>query len=168
MSHLFFLAKSTLQNSVWDFLVLVEFFIPLVILFYCYGRIIWVLSRRVGNPLGKSISQKDTFQLARDNTLKTFILVGIFFIICLSNSQIYYLMFNLGYDTDFDSTYFKFAILMSFINCTINPFIYLIKYKDYKQALKLCFGCEMTRNTEISETKQGNFSRSVSIENCQI
>ena len=150
---------SSLFKTVFGiFLVSVEFLIPLIILFYCYGRIIWVLSRRVGNTLGNSSSKNDTFQLARDNTLKKFILVGVCFIICLSNSQIYYLMFNLGYNTDFDGNYFKFAILMSFINCTINPFIYLVKYKDYKEALKLCFGCKITKHSEITETKQCNLS----------
>ena len=160
---------SPLFKSVFGvFLVVVEFLLPLAILIYCYGRIIWVLTRRVSDGVGpvKVISlsrsrsiptsapkpQKDTFRLARDNTLKTFILVGVCFIICLSNSQVYYLLFNLGFDTDFDGTYFKFAILLSFINCTINPFIYLVKYKDYKLALRHCFVTGKDKSNEGSES----------------
>ena len=48
-------------------------------------------------------------------------------------------MYNIGYDADLNGTFFGVAILMAFLNCTINPFIDLIKYKDYQQALKHCF-----------------------------
>ena len=94
---------------------------------------------------------KDRFQLARTNTMKTFLLVGLFFIICWSSDQIYYLMYNLGYDVNFNGSYYKIFVLMVFVNCTVNPFIYLIKYKDYQQALREFCGCRKDR--EESETK---------------
>ena len=37
---------------------------------------------------------------------------------------------------------------MVFINCTVNPFIYLFNYQDYQKALKSCFGCLKQENTE--------------------
>ena len=115
---------------------------------YCYGRIVWVLTRRIDSKLDKmEISPqrncsdnkmqtviKDKFQLARQNTIKTFLLVGLCFIICWSNDQIFFLMFNLGYDVDFNGIYYKFGVLMVFLNCTLNPFIYLLKYR-----LSTCF-----------------------------
>ena len=62
-------------------------------------------------------------------------------------------MYNLGYDVDFNSTYWKFSTLMVFVNCTVNPFIYLIKYRDYQQALRELFGCQKKDRGE-SETKR--------------
>ena len=48
-------------------------------------------------------------------------------------------MYNLGFKAKWNGTYFKFTVLMVFLNCTINPFIYLIKYRDYQEALRaLC------------------------------
>ena len=115
---------------------------------YCYGRIVWVLTRRIDSKLEANSDNKmqtnvrDKFQLARQNTIKTFLLVGLCFIICWSNDQILFLMFNLGYDVDFNGIYYKFGVLMVFLNCTVNPFIYLIKYRDYQHALRELFGCD--------------------------
>ena len=86
-------------------------------------------------------SGKDKFQLARRNTIKTLLIVGLCFIICWSQNQVRYLMFNCGYELDFNSTYHQFTILMVFLNCTVNPFIYLIKYRDYQEALETFFHC---------------------------
>ena len=49
-------------------------------------------------------------------------------------------MHNLGFETDRNSTYFHFTVLMVEFNSTVNPFIYLIKYKDYQEALKQLLG----------------------------
>ena len=112
------------------FLVTVEFIAPLLILVYCYGRIVWVLTRRIDSTIDIGYKQTEKFLLARKNTIKTFLIVSVCFVICWSNEQIYYLMYNLGYPLDWDGAYYKFAVLMAFGNCTINPFIYLIKYQD--------------------------------------
>ena len=54
-------------------------------------------------------------------------------------------MYFLGYDVDWNGLYFRFCIIMVYINCTVNPFVYLIKYQDYQRALKsFCF---MSRST---------------------
>ena len=125
------------------FIQFLIFILPLIILVYCYGRIVWVLHSRIGNNTSESKSNlDDKFQLARKNTIKTFLLVGLCFIICWIQNQVYYLIFNLGYHVDWNSTYYKYTILMIFLNCTVNPFIYLIKYDDYQKALRnfVCCG----------------------------
>ena len=130
------------------FLVFIEFLAPLLILIYCYGRIVWILTRRIDSNLDNVGTQIDKFQLARRNTVKTFLLISICFIICWGSEQVYYLMFNLGYDADFNGTFFKFSVIMAFGNCTINPFIYLMKYQDYQKALKSCFNCQKEKHRE--------------------
>ena len=146
-------------------LITIQFFIPLMVLVICYGKIVWVLTRRINTDLIKPKSAmndsenvsnptdyakimtqatdtgKDKFQLARRNTIKTLLIVACCFIICWSQNQVRYLMFNCGYDLDFNSTYHQFTILMVFLNCTVNPFIYLFKYRDYQEALKKCLHC---------------------------
>ena len=129
---------SPLFKSIWGvWLVIFSFIIPLLILSYCYGRIVWVLTRRIDSKLSSSGSN-GTFHVARTNTIKTLLTVALCFVICWSTNQIYYLMYNLGYEVDWNSTYFNFTVLMTFINSTINPFIYLIKYKDFQEVLRFC------------------------------
>ena len=118
------------------------FILPLTILVYCYGRIVWVLHSRIGNNTSESQSNlDDKFELARKNAIKTFLLVGLCFILCWIQNQVYYLMYNLGYDISLSGPYFNYTILMIFLNCTVNPFIYLIKYDDYQKALKNFMCC---------------------------
>ena len=155
-----------------------QLFIPFVILVFCYGNIAWMLSRRIRtdttdtnvNSVGNSgvsfelsrssISgfgkrkqladvHRDKFQLARRNTIKTLLIVGCCFIVCWSQNQVLYLMFNLGYDLDWNSKYYHFTVLMVFVNCTVNPLIYLIKYQDYQIALREFIRCKSTSQDEF-------------------
>ena len=160
----------------------IQFFIPVIILIICYGKIVWVLTKRINHDLIKSKcavdnsekgkdpsvssanqvkdTAKDKFQLARRNTIKTLLIVGLCFIICWSQNQIIYFMYNCGYNLDFNSTYFSVSILMVFLNCTVNPFIYLIQYRDYQKALKSFFRC--SKNQESNNTLN---SSTISISN---
>ena len=124
------------------FIQFLIFILPLIILVYCYGRIVWVLHTRINtNTTESQFNLGDKFLLARKNTIKTFLLVGLCFIICWIQNQVYYLIFNLGSEVDWNSTYYKYTILMIFLNCTVNPFIYLIKYDDYQKALRNFLFC---------------------------
>ena len=135
-------SSGTFHTIFGSFVQLIIFILPLIILVYCYGRIVWVLHRRINTNTTESQSNLgDKFLLARTNTIKTFLLVGLCFIICWSQNQVYYLMFNLGFDANWNSVYYKYTILMVFLNCTVNPFIYLIKYEDYQKALGNFVSC---------------------------
>ena len=145
-------------------IICIQLFIPFLILIFCYGKIVWVLTRRINTDLIKTTSQctiddsknvintTDTgrvkFQMARRNTIKTVLIVGLCFIICWSQYEITYFMYNCGYDLNYNSTYIQFTVLMVFLNCTVNPFIYLIKYKDYQEALRKCFYCTKVKEDD--------------------
>ena len=58
-----------------------------------------------GNTNRKAVDfGKEKFQLARRNTIKTLLIVGLCFIICWSQNQIIYFMYNSGNSTVFIST----------------------------------------------------------------
>ena len=95
---------------------------------------------------------KDKFQLARRNTIKTLLIVGLCFIICWSQNEFFYLMYNFGYPLDWNSAYYNFTVLMVFLNSTVNPFMYLIKYQDYQIALRQFLRCK-TKNTEENQSQ---------------
>ena len=128
-------------------MICIQFICPVIILIYCYGRIAWTLTRRIDSNLGQDTSTSEVenksnskFLKARNNTIKTVLLVGICFIICWVNDEVYLLMYFVGYDVNWNGLYYKFCISMVYINCTVNSFVYLIKYQDYQRALKkVCF-----------------------------
>ena len=159
--HVYAFWPSVILSSVFgSVLVIIEYFLPLLILIYCYGRIIWALTQRMDSNIGGTQFQNDIFQIARTNTVKTFFLISLCFAICWSGCQTLYLMLNIGYDIDFNSTFLKSAILVAFCNCTINPFVYLIKYKDFQTALEDFLTFCKRGNSEESNTWSNNTSTS--------
>ena len=135
------------------YIVLFAVFIPASILIFVYGRIAWVLSRKVKNDILSDKINKGTdndkvvssvtnlrtknYQLATRNTIKTLVLVAVSFIVCWTGNQALAFLHNIGYKVEFDSEVYQFFVLMVCVNCTINPFIYLVQYKEYQAALKI-------------------------------
>lgn len=141
--------------------IVMDFFFPLLVVTYCYGSIICMLSRRINNKQLSSGSEvknpsADKFQQAKRNTLITLAIVAICFVLCWSQVELLYLMYNVGYSVDFHGFYFNFSLLVAFGNCTVNPFVYLLKYKDYQVALReffnFCFGRKNNEQVEFSFT----------------
>ena len=131
--------------------VVVLVFLPASILIFVYGRIAWVLSRKANRDVISDINREDNkdkivdasrelriknYELAKRNTIKTLVTVAVCFIICWTDNQVWFLLFNIGYEIQFDSVGYQVTVLMVCVNSTINPFIYLIQYKEYQAALK--------------------------------
>ena len=126
--------------------MVIEFIGPLIILIYCYGSIVYILTRRMDSNFNTAVPQTDTFQMARKNTIKAFALISVCFVVCWSCNQILYLMYNFGFEVNWNGFVNKFGVIMAFTNCTINPFVYLIKYRDYRKALMGLFGCKKSQD----------------------
>ena len=103
----------------------------MVFLVYCYGRILWVIKARIRSNMGSEDAHKAKFELARYNVVKTLFIVAFFFVICFLGNELYYLLYGLGFEVEWNSWLYDFTVGMFFLNCTINPFIYLVNYKDF-------------------------------------
>ena len=134
----------------------ITFFIPLGIFICCYGRIVWVLTRRIDSNL-RGV-KNDMFELARTNTIKMLVIVVLGFVICWSSNSIYFMMYNLGFNVNWNSIFYKFTVVMAFLNCTINPFIYLVKYQDFQTGLMSCLGCQKFRDKRNLDTSASTCS----------
>lgn len=77
---------------------------------------------------------------ARKNLLKTLITVGIGFIVCWTWSQVYFLAFYLGIPVSFTSLLYKFDVILNFITVCVNPIIYCIQYRQFKNGIKKIVG----------------------------
>ena len=140
------------------FIVSVEFIVPLVILVFCYIRILWIIRARIGSQMGND-EHTAKFEQARNNLIKTLFVVVFFFFICYLGSEVVDLFFYLGFDVDWNSGYYKFVVSMRILNCTVNPFIYLVNYKDFQRALMEQFGCRKSRsnfNSNLSSSISGS------------
>ncbi len=142
------------QTAMGFVYMLIEFFLPLLIILFCYGRIIWMLSKRVkstfleqDNNSKRRASHNNTFELAKKNTTITLLIVACFFVICWCQNQVIFFLHNLGYYVDFDSAYYNSTVIAIFVNCTINPFIYLAKYRDYQEALREFMSSQCRKGT---------------------
>ena len=146
------------KNAYGVFVFCITFLVPLIILIFCYVKIVWILTRRIDSNL--SGVKNDKFELARANTIKTLLIVALCFVICWSSNQIYYLMYNLGFNVNWNSPFYKSTVVMAFLNCTINPFIYLAKYQDFQSALKSFCGCRKSADGRDAELSSGSVSAS--------
>ncbi len=86
------------------------------------------------------------YKKALKKTIKTLVLVGIGFIICWTTNEVIFLRSYFGFEIDYNSTFYRFSVFMVFLHCTINPFIYLIKYPEYKQAVRDTYSCRKPEN----------------------
>ena len=141
----------------WGILTaLLQYFVPLIAMIVCYYQMIAMLRRKPFGDMkdpedsGKKDSSENKQKSLRDekmarasrNILKTLVLVCAAFATCWVNNQVYFLMFNLGYSVDFNGTYFHFTVIMVFLNCCINPFIYALQYHPFqKQVMYLFCNC---------------------------
>ena len=99
------------------------------------------------------------FEQARNNLIKTLFVVMFFFFICYLGSEVVDLFFYLGFDVDWNSGYYKFVVSMRILNCTINPFVYLVNYKDFQRVLMEQFGYRKSQsnfNSNLSSTISGS------------
>ena len=74
-------------------IIVAEFIIPLMILIYCYGRILWIIRARIETKMGSQDTLTPKFELAKNNVIKTFFLVAFWFFFCYLGSEMYDLFF---------------------------------------------------------------------------
>ena len=141
-------------------IVVVEFLVPLLILFYCYGRILLIIKARIWSNMGGDDTQTARFELARDNVIKTLFIVVFFFFICFLGIEVLFLFYSLGFEVDWHSGYYKFTVIMLFMNCTINPFIYLVNYKDFQKSLMEQLCCTVSQHHSNSSRTCSTISTS--------
>ena len=147
------------------FIVVIEFLAPIMILVYCYGRILWTIRARIGSKMSSQDPLTPKFELAKNNVIKTLFLVAFWFFICCLGSAIFDLLFYQGFEIDWNGSFYKFFVSMLFVNCTINPLIYLVNYKDFQKALMEQFCCR-TSQSNITSNTTGSIE-SISMTNAQ-
>ena len=96
--------------------------------------------------MGGDETQTVKFELAGNNVIKTLFIVVFFFFICFLGIEVLFLFYSLGFEVDWNSGYYNITVIMLFLNCTINPFIYLVNYKDFQKALMEQLRCTVSQH----------------------
>ncbi len=162
------------QKAVGVFSICLNYFIPIIILIYCYSRMAWTLHLRITPAGGSTITggkpsagappkagqtqKKDSLhKRGKRNIIKTLAIVATCFILCLSWNQIFFFLFNLDiFDyTALQGNFYHFSVAAMFANCCTNPIIYTVKYEQFQMALKKIF-CKKW----LKQNNQSFFSQS--------
>jgi hypothetical protein len=121
------------------FLFTCEYVLPLSIMTFSYVSIIMMLRRRTANERKTSVS---AFQKAKKNVTITLCLVFISYVVCWTPTEFSYLLYNMGYPYDFNSTTHDVVVVVVLCNMIVNPIIYTFKYQHFqKQFLKVFCAC---------------------------
>lgn len=132
------------QNVIYFIL---QYLGPLFVFSFCYTRMALVLQRgsmktppvapgseATGNTKTVSASSKR----ALNNIVKTMILVSIAFFVCFSPNQWLFFCFNFGlFDYGiFSHPIYNISVIALYMNCCINPAIYVASYQQFREAVK--------------------------------
>ncbi len=142
-----------------------QFVLPLVLMVICYSKIAWKLKSRprpggtaatngVNNndADGASNPKTDMMSRARRNVIKTVFIVCMCFVACWIGNQVFFLLYNIGYEVSFTSWFYHFTVYAAFINCCINPFIYIAQLNAFRNQARKLLGCPQGRVGTDSST----------------
>ena len=140
-----------------------QYFVPLLVMIFCYSRIAWILKTKATkvvpissinnlNTANSTIQSQNPnavirttlMSKARRNVIKTLFIVCLCFIACWTWNQVFFLLYNTGYEVNFSSGFYHFTVYAAFINSCVNPFIYIVQLTSFRNAMKLLFGCSTT------------------------
>ncbi|XP_071798786.1 alpha-1A adrenergic receptor-like [Asterias amurensis] len=147
-------------------LVIATYFLPFTVMLVVYVHITLVLKKGAarlgpapavqpsGSGSGVVNDQRGSLMRARRNTFKTLLIVFIAFTVCWTPHEVKYFLFSLGVIDDLTSPTSLITVAMIAANGCVNPFIYAIKYKQFRKALKKLFG----RQNQVPENSLATLS----------
>ncbi|XP_038054638.1 cholecystokinin receptor-like [Patiria miniata] len=139
-------------------IICLQFFLPMVIMLYCYIHMAVALKRQaklitlktddVGQDnttaeVGRAAQMHQQHQLlkVRRDIFETLVVVFVTFVVCWAPSQVAYFMFNIGLlELDVKGPVHIISTIMTASNCCLNPIIYCFKYKLFRRAMRTMIG----------------------------
>ena len=135
------MAYHMLNNFLWTFYspyeVTIAFVFPLSISIFCYGRMFYCLRQSARSTADSKSSNVDKLRLAQMNIFKTCLLVIGIFIVCWTVLKLSVFLYMSGVYPSLDTTLYAIGIAMVTLNSAVNPYIYVFRYDDFKNELKL-------------------------------
>ncbi|XP_033627783.1 allatostatin-A receptor-like [Asterias rubens] len=127
---------------------------PLVVMFAVQWKMISSLKKQV-----EKITQQHTDAVAARRKLwqvqasqelqRTLLFVVITYAVCWGPNQTMFFCFMLGVDVDFTHPYYHIGVIMGVMNSCLNPFIYTVRNRPFRNALKEVAFCKIGRVTPV-------------------
>ncbi len=143
----------------------------MTVMIFAYTKIILELRRRSRARVDDNNQDaRNMLSRANKNVTKTLLVVVIFFAVCWTPTEIYYMFLNLGAIevSVYNATLPIFSAVVV-VNLCINPFIYCFTYERFqKQAKKMVFGrCQRTVNpvdtTSVSTRQEADAHHTIQV-----
>jgi len=147
-------------------LYFIFYFFNLVAIFiYCYSRILLVVRRQARVMQGHQQQQPSCSTAAQTsqsmqlkmqaNVMKTVISLTLFFVVCWTPNNVYYLLQNVA-RVPFNYPAYYVTVSMALVNVCGNPFIYATKYEVVKNKLKKLITRVLVSSTVSIQTGRDN------------
>ena len=121
------------------FTFLWDYFIPLAIMAFAFIRI-GIRLNQMKTPASESNNNEIREKIMkRRNVTKSMFTVFALYVICWSPEQITFLQFNLGGELEFGGVWHSIALILATSNSAVNPFVYALRFKQYKEGVKSLF-----------------------------
>ena len=122
----------------------IAFVIPLFISFVCYSRMFYYLNKSARGSGDKKLQEStssnvDKLRMAQMNIFKTCLTVIVVFFLCWVTTESHVFMYLLGFYDTFSNTHYFAGNLSVILNSCLNPYIYAIRYDDFKKELRVMF-----------------------------
>ena len=131
-------------GSLYNYFVISGFLgvylLPCLFLIFGYGRMVWVLLKR-NKVVTVGITNKNRMSRNQMNTTTTMVVIAVVFFICLTPFQLYMIMVAFG-EVERSKppiNIYDCLLVLSLLNCCINPFIYAVKYNTFKTGFRRLF-----------------------------
>ncbi|XP_071478280.1 kappa-type opioid receptor-like [Diadema antillarum] len=90
---------------------------------------------------------------SRNITMTLCILFAVY-VICWTPNQITFLQYNLGGPLNFSGAWYQFTVIMVFLNCCVNPFIYAFRLKKFQKGVRMLVAHHWHRQDEGDSTTE--------------
>ncbi|XP_070560784.1 neuropeptides capa receptor-like [Ptychodera flava] len=118
------------------------FLAPTSLMFFSYVKMFRALNvedQIIRSTTGPSYEMEREKFIARKNVVKMLATVVVTFFCCHLANQVYWFGYNVGLAVDLAGVPYNITVMLSFANSCMNPFIYAIKYRKFRDGMRYLF-----------------------------
>ena len=143
------LAYRIIGKWAWDYYpihsMLFALFVPATIMIVCYSRMIIALHTSSKNiKSSKNTDSKgnkvDKIRMAQLNIFQTCFIMTLFCLLCWLTKDSALLMYTIGQRPNIGNDHYLVGRLLIVVNSCINPYIYAVRYDDFKDQIRYLLG----------------------------
>ena len=171
------LKGTTLWDVVAPYLVVIAIVIPCLIMVVCYTRMLLALkssakllktSNADFNCNSQNITNVDNLRIAQANIFQTCLIMMVVFLSCWLTIESAVILFIFKTYLNLSNNHYAIGRLLAVFNSCVNPYIYAIRYTDFKVQLKKLLrigdrtGSSSPSNSQVTESSlEANASRRI-------